>query len=216
MVVHYQRVLSTYSSRSRCVLGREGRSGIVCTIPGWARPSLSQHKSKPARQARQLTRAPPIPSQSAPNPQLAAVADDQDKLSDYIPQSNEVSAAPSKQVSVKGSDNEDDDEIDDDDEHKEEYDEQEYDGDGDIEMATTPGKKRALEKAAERKAASGTRRAEKQSREAGVSTALSSSCTQPSTDSPLLASSVQRAQGRPSRSQERRLDQAVRLPARPD
>ena len=107
--------------------------------------------------------------QSAPNPQLAAVADDQDKLSDYIPQSNEVSAAPSKQVSVKGSDNEEDDEIDEDEEQKEEYDEQEYDGDGDIEMATTPGKKRALEKAAERKAASGTRRQEKQTREAGVS-----------------------------------------------
>lgn len=97
------------------------------------------------------------------------MADDQDKLSDYIPQSNEVSRAPSKQVSVKGSDNEDEDEIDDGDEHKEEYDEQEYDGDGDVEMGSTPAKKRAAEKAAEKKAATGSRRAQKQDREVGVS-----------------------------------------------
>lgn len=100
---------------------------------------------------------------------MSAVADDQDKLSDYIPQSNEVSRAPSKQVSVKGSDNEDEDEIDDDDEqNKEEYDEQEYDGDGDVEMGSTPAKKRAADKAAERKAATGSKRAQKQDREVGV------------------------------------------------
>lgn len=112
--------------------------------------------------------------QAAPNPAFDLPQGDEDKLSDYIPMSNEVSRAPSKQVSVKGSDNDDqleheEEEEEDDEDALEDHDEAEYDGDGDVEMASTPAKKKALEKAAQKKAASGSRRAVKQDREEGVS-----------------------------------------------
>ncbi|KAM0790897.1 hypothetical protein ACM66B_004735 [Microbotryomycetes sp. NB124-2] len=46
----------------------------------------------------------------APNPVIALPADDQDKFSDYIPNSNELSRVPSRQQSESGGDNEDRDE----------------------------------------------------------------------------------------------------------
>lgn len=70
----------------------------------------------------------------APNPQLSLPGDDADKLSDYIPGSNEVSRVPSRQPTPS----EDDD--DEEDEEEEEDEEVGADGDGDVKMGNTPQK----------------------------------------------------------------------------
>lgn len=81
----------------------------------------------------------------APNPQLSLLGDEADKLSDYIPGSNEVSRVPSAVPSAS----------EDESEEEEEEEEEGADQDGDVQMAggsakKTPGVLRKEQAAKER------------------------------------------------------------------
>lgn len=72
------------------------------------------------------------------NPLLSLPGDDADKLSDYIPNSNEVSRVPSRQVSVGVSDRTREEEVQEDDEEEEEEEEADEDED-EIDEVESPG-----------------------------------------------------------------------------